>query len=61
VSALTPKKETNSMSRNRPVTRDVRVRRETVPAALNRLTGASVALPLGRPGPRAGVGKGTGL
>jgi hypothetical protein len=43
VIALAPNTDAISRSRSRPVTRDARVSRETVEAALNRLTGASVA------------------
>ncbi len=49
--ALAPKTEAISRSRTKPVTREARVSRETVEAALNRLTGASVARTPGLFGP----------
>jgi hypothetical protein len=43
VKALAPKAAAMSSSRTSPVTRETRVSRETVDAALSRLTGGSVA------------------
>ena len=53
VSAVAPKMDAMSRSRARPVTREARVNSETVDAALNRDTGASVCARHALPGKKA--------